>query len=46
MWAREHDCPWDETTCECAANSEELEVLRWAIGHGCPGGEQYAHHLA
>ena len=44
-WARERSCPWDETTCEYAADNDELGVLRWAIEHGCPGGERYAHLL-
>ena len=44
-WAREHDCQWNEETCEFAADNGQLEVLRWAIEHGCPGGEEYAHHL-
>jgi len=32
-------------TCECAEENDELDVLRWAIENGCPGGERYAHHL-
>jgi hypothetical protein len=34
------------TRCAHAADSGELEVLRWAVQNGCPGGEQYAHHLS
>jgi hypothetical protein len=45
QWARENHCPWDQDTCEFAADYGELEVLRWAIEHGCPGGARYAHHL-
>jgi len=33
-------------TCEYAADNGHLEVLRWAIEHGCPGGEEFSHHLA
>jgi hypothetical protein len=44
-WARQHDCPWDESTSEYAADHDELEVLRWLIEHGCPGGERYVHLL-
>jgi hypothetical protein len=29
-----------------AVENGEPEVLRWAIEHGCPGGERYAHRLA
>ena len=36
VWAREHDCPWNESTCMCAARSAPLEVLRWAMEHGAP----------
>ena len=36
QWAREHDCPWSESTCICAAEEGHLEVLRWAREHGCP----------
>jgi len=43
--ARENECPWDEDTCAWAAERGELEVLRWEIEHGCPGGEQYAFAL-
>jgi hypothetical protein len=48
-WAREHHCPWDETTCGFAARCAPLEVLRWAIDHGAPGNpgesEWYGHLL-
>ena len=44
-WARKHRCPWDEETCERAAEQGELEVLSWAIEHECPGGERYEHHF-
>ena len=30
MWAREHDCPWDEFTCAFAAERGHLDVLMWA----------------
>ena len=35
-WARERDCPWDEGTCEAAAEGGHLEVLRWARELDCP----------
>ena len=35
-WAREHDCPWDDMTCENAARGGQLAVLRWARALGCP----------
>jgi hypothetical protein len=28
--AREHDCPWDESTCRLAVEGGHLEVLQWA----------------
>jgi len=34
----EHDCPWDKRTCEQAGWSGHVEVLRWALDHGCPSG--------
>jgi hypothetical protein len=37
--AREHDCPWDEQTCEKAAEGGHLEVLKWAREHDCPWNE-------
>jgi len=33
-WAREHDCPWDDGTCEFAAEGGHLEVLQWARANG------------
>jgi hypothetical protein len=35
-WAREHLCPWDETTCEAAAAGRDTELLQWARMHDCP----------
>jgi hypothetical protein len=32
-------------TCALAAEGAHLEVLRWAIEHGCPGGEEYENRL-
>ena len=32
--------------CHYAVDEGRLDVLRWAIEHGCPGDWQYAHHLA
>jgi len=43
--ARQRDCLWDEVTCVAAVEHKEVEVLKWDIDHGCPGGEVYAHHL-
>jgi hypothetical protein len=39
-WARVHGCPWDERTCEYAAEGGHLEVLKWAREHHCPWDEQ------
>jgi len=39
QWAREHDIPWDEGTCEQAAVGGHPAVLRWAREHGCPWNE-------
>ena len=36
QWAREHHCPWNESTCQHAAAGGHLEVLRWARENGCP----------
>jgi len=35
-WVREHLCPWDASTCACAANAGRLEVLKWARENHCP----------
>ena len=35
-WARANGCPWNEFTCECAAENGHLEVLKWARANGCP----------
>jgi hypothetical protein len=45
QWAREHHCPWDQDTCQTAADYGNMELLRWAIEHGCPGGEEYEYLL-
>ena len=40
MWAREHGCPWDETTLIAAAEGHfegldpETELFLWARGRG------------
>jgi hypothetical protein len=33
---KEHDCPWNESTCAHAARGGHLDVLVWARAHGCP----------
>jgi hypothetical protein len=38
-WARENGCPWDESTCDAAADGGHLEVLKWARENGCPWDE-------
>ena len=35
-WAHENGCPWDERTCERAAEGGHLEVLKWARANDCP----------
>jgi hypothetical protein len=35
QWARENGCPWDDSTCTCAAQNGHLEVLQWARENGC-----------
>lgn len=35
-WAREKECPWDESTCAAIAGSGNLEMLKWAREGGCP----------
>ena len=36
-WANR--CPWNEYTCELAAEGGHLEVLKWARSKGCPWDE-------
>jgi hypothetical protein len=45
-WAKEHDCAWDGLTCDGAATHINLDVLQWALEHGCPGKRncEYASH--
>ena len=33
---RENSCPWDENTCDLAAEGGHLRVLKWARQNGCP----------
>ena len=35
-WLRSEGCPWDEETCEMAAEGGHLEVLKWLRSEGCP----------
>ena len=35
-WLRSRDFPWDEETCEYAADGGNLEELQWAHDNGCP----------
>jgi hypothetical protein len=35
-WARANGCPWNEVTCENAAQGGHLDVLKWARENGCP----------
>ena len=39
QWAGAHGCPWDESTCGCAAFSGHLAVLQWARERDCPWDE-------
>ncbi len=32
-------CGWDQSTCACAAEGGQLEVLKWARENGCPWDE-------
>ena len=36
IWAREHDCPWNELTCAAAAQEGHLDILIWAREHHRP----------
>jgi hypothetical protein len=35
-WARQHSCPWDESTCKSAVEAGHLRVFLWARGLRCP----------
>ena len=35
-YAHENGCPWDERTCESAADYGHLDVLKYARENGCP----------
>jgi len=35
-WAREHFSGWSKDTSKLAAGAGNLEVLWWAVEHGCP----------
>ena len=37
QWAREHDCPWNASTCVYAAMFGQLEVLRWVRENDATG---------
>jgi hypothetical protein len=34
-WARDHECYWDEYTCEIAAFYDHIDCLIWAREQGC-----------
>ena len=38
-WAREHECPCNEGTCERPEGVGTWALLRWAREHGCPWNE-------
>ena len=40
-WARMKGCPWDEETCNNAAEYRHRDLFRWARNHGCPGTSKY-----
>jgi len=35
-FAHENGCPWDEDTCEIAAENGHIECLKYAHENGCP----------
>ena len=39
-WAGANGCPWNEWTCQGAAESGHLDVLKWARANGCPWDEE------
>ena len=45
-WARENNCPWDESTCSHAARGGHLEILKWARENGCPWDENTCSYAA
>ena len=36
-WARERNCPWDESSAIVAAQCGHAELLQWLQENGCPG---------
>jgi len=46
QWAREQDCPWDESTCGHAARGGHLAVLQWARENHCPWGPSTCAYAA
>ena len=35
-WARDHGCPWDESTCSVTAYHGHMDLLRWLRSQDCP----------
>jgi hypothetical protein len=36
LYLRERGHPWDEHVCRRAAATGRLDILKWAVAHGCP----------
>ena len=36
IWARQNDCPWNQTVTNLASLHGHIDILEWAIANGCP----------
>jgi hypothetical protein len=46
QWVRENGCPWNSSTCACAAKSGNFDALKWARENGCPWGTMTCAYAA
>jgi hypothetical protein len=46
QWANAKGCPWNESTCDAAAEGNHLELLQWAMEGGCEGEEHTLLEIA
>jgi hypothetical protein len=42
----ENGCPWDEYTCDYAADNKHWDCVQYLVDNKCPGWEEYAEEYA
>lgn len=36
QWLKENNCPFNESTFECAARNGDIEIMHWLLGNNFP----------